>query len=165
MLLAGAAAPALAQTDLTGDWEIRLTTQTGVTTWQARFEQDGDRLGGEIDLGDNEILDVDGTVDGAKLAFVIVVPDLDGDQPIDFAGEVTGDTMPPASVGTGPATGRVPQVALRHGALGWAPVGAEATVGERGNRRVPRACGSQGDCAEPVVRRETRPRVGNGRQP
>ena len=93
MLIAGAAAPALAQTDLTGEWEIRLSTQTGVTTWQARFEQDGDRLGGEIDLGDNEILDVDGTVDGAKLAFVIVVPDLDGDQPIDFAGEVTGDTI------------------------------------------------------------------------
>ena len=82
-----------AQADLTGDWEIRLTTQTGVTTWQARFDQDGDRLGGEIDLGDNEILDVDGTVEGTKLAFVIVVPDLDGDQPIDFEGELTDDTI------------------------------------------------------------------------
>ena len=94
-LVAGAAGLSLAhaQGDLTGDWEMRLTTQTGVTTWQARFEQDGDRLGGEIDLGDNEILDVNGTVDGAKLAFVIVVPDLDGDQPIDFAGEVTGGTI------------------------------------------------------------------------
>jgi hypothetical protein len=94
-LVAGAAGLTLAhaQGDLTGEWEIRLTTQTGVTTWQARFEQDGDRLGGEIDLGDNEILDVDGTVDGAKLAFIIVVPDLDGDQPIDFEGELTGDTI------------------------------------------------------------------------
>ena len=93
-LVAGAAGSTPdAQADLTGDWEIRLTTQTGVTTWQARFEQDGDRLGGEIDLGDNEILDVDGTVEGTRLAFVIVVPDLDGDQPIDFAGEVTGDTI------------------------------------------------------------------------
>ena len=82
-----------AQSDLTGEWEIRLSTQTGVTTWQARFEQDGDRLGGEIDLGDNEILDVNGTVEGTKLAFVIVVPDLDGDQPIDFEGELTGDTI------------------------------------------------------------------------
>lgn len=82
-----------AQGDVTGEWEIRLSTQTGVTTWQARFVQDGDRLGGEIDLGDNEILDVDGTVDGTKLAFVIVVPDLDGDQPIDFEGELTGDTI------------------------------------------------------------------------
>ena len=94
-LVAGTAGLPLAhaQGDLTGDWEIRLTTQTGVTTWQARFEQNGDRLGGEVDLGDNEILDVDGTVEGAKLAFVIVVPDLDGDQPIDFEGEVTGDTI------------------------------------------------------------------------
>ena len=93
-LVAGAAGPSLAaQADVTGDWEIRLTTQTGVTTWQARFEHDGNRLGGEIDLGDNEILDVNGTVDGTKLAFVIVVPDLDGDQPIDFEGEVTGDTI------------------------------------------------------------------------
>lgn len=93
-LVAGAAGPTpAAQADLTGDWEIRLTTQTGVTTWQARFEQDGDRLGGEIDLGDNEILDVDGTVEGTKLAFVIVVPDLDGDQPIDFEGELTDDAI------------------------------------------------------------------------
>jgi hypothetical protein len=96
--LAGSSLPqgaslAHAQGGVTGDWEMRLSTQTGVTTWQARFEQDGDRLGGEIDLGDNEILDVDGTVDGAKLAFVIVVPDLDGDQPINFEGELTGDTI------------------------------------------------------------------------
>ena len=94
-LVAGLAALplALAQGDVTGEWEMRLSTQTGVTTWQARFEQDGDRLGGEIDLGDNEILDVNGTVDGTTLAFVIVVPDLDGDQPIDFAGELMGDTI------------------------------------------------------------------------
>ncbi len=94
-LVAGVAGLSLAhaQADVTGDWEIRLTTQTGVTTWQAQFEQDGDRLGGEIDLGDNEILDVNGTVDGTTLAFVIVVPDLDGDQPIDFEGELTGDRI------------------------------------------------------------------------
>ena len=94
-LVAGLAALplALAQRDVTGEWEMRLSTQTGVTTWQARFEQDGDRLGGEIDLGDNEILDVNGTVEGTRLAFVIVVPDLDGDQPIDFAGELMGDTI------------------------------------------------------------------------
>ena len=93
VVAAAGASLALAQDGVTGEWEIRLSTQTGVTTWQARFEQDGGRLGGEIDLGDNEVLDVNGTVDGAKLAFVIVVPDLDGDQPIDFAGELTGDTI------------------------------------------------------------------------
>ena len=82
-----------AQTGVTGSWEMRLTTQTGVTTWQARFEQNGEALGGEIDLGDNEVLSVDGLVDGAMVKFVIVVPDLDGDQPINFEGELVGDTI------------------------------------------------------------------------
>jgi hypothetical protein len=82
-----------AQSGVTGDWEIELTTQTGITTWQARFEQDGDRVGGEIDLGDNEVLSVDGSIDGAMLKFVIVVPDLDGDQPISFEGELDGDRI------------------------------------------------------------------------
>ena len=82
-----------AQGGLTGEWEMQLTTQTGVTTWQARFEQDGDQVGGEIDLGDNEVLSVDGNLDGSTLRFVIVVPDLDGDQPINFEGEVSGDVI------------------------------------------------------------------------
>jgi hypothetical protein len=82
-----------AQSGVTGDWEMTLTTQTGVTTWQARFEQDADQLGGEIDLGDNEVLAVTGTVEGSMLKFAITVPDLDGDQPIDFEGEWAGDTI------------------------------------------------------------------------
>ena len=82
-----------AQGGVTGDWEIKLSTQTGITTWQARFEQHGDRLGGEIDLGDNEVLSLDGTIDGTTLTFVIVVPDLDGDQPISFEGQLAGDTI------------------------------------------------------------------------
>jgi hypothetical protein len=36
---------------------------------------------------------VDGNLDGSTLRFVIVVPDLDGDQPINFEGEVSGDTI------------------------------------------------------------------------
>ena len=82
-----------AQTGATSEWEMKLTTQTGVTTWQARFEQEADQLGGEIDLGDNEVLAVTGTVEGAMLKFVITVPDLDGDQPINFEGELVGDTI------------------------------------------------------------------------
>lgn len=82
-----------AQGGLTGEWEMQLTTQTGVTTWQARFEQNGAQVGGEIDLGDNEVLSVDGNLDGSTLRFVIVVPDLDGDQPINFEGEVSGDNI------------------------------------------------------------------------
>ena len=83
----------LAQGGVTGDWEMKLSTQTGITAWQARFEPDGDRLGGEIDLGDNEVLSLEGTIEGTILKFVIVVPDLDGDQPINFEGELAGDLI------------------------------------------------------------------------
>ena len=93
VLVTGFVAFVSAQSGVAGDWEIKLSTQTGITTWQARFEQDGDRLGGEIDLGDNEVLSVDGRIDGAMLTFVIVVPDLDGDQPIRFEGELAGDLI------------------------------------------------------------------------
>ncbi len=82
-----------AQSSVTGDWEITLTTQTGDTIWQARFEQDANQLGGEIDLGDNEVVDVTGTVEGSMLKFLITVADLDGDQPINFEGEWAGDTI------------------------------------------------------------------------
>jgi hypothetical protein len=84
---------ARAQTGVTGAWEMTLSTQTGITTWQARFEQEGDQIGGEIDLGDNEVLSVDGSIAGTTLKFVIVVPDLDGDQPISFEGELAGDQI------------------------------------------------------------------------
>ena len=60
-----------AQGGVSGDWEMRLHTQTGITTWQAQFEQAGDQLGGEIDLGDNEVLSVDGTVEGTTLLSLI----------------------------------------------------------------------------------------------
>ncbi len=83
----------VAQSGVAGDWEMKLSTQTGITTWHARFEQNGDRLGGEIDLGDNEVLSLEGSVEGTMLTFVIVVPDLDGDQPITFEGELAGDRI------------------------------------------------------------------------
>ena len=93
VLVVSAVSLAFAQGGLSGEWEMKLTTQTGVTTWQARFEQDGERVGGEIDLGDNEVLAVDGRLDGSTLTFVIVVPDLDGDQPINFESELAGDAI------------------------------------------------------------------------
>ncbi|HJN45163.1 MAG: hypothetical protein CL477_00640 [Acidobacteria bacterium] len=92
-LVALSSSRAQTQSGVAGAWEMKLSTQTGITTWQATFEQDGDKLGGEIDLGDNEVLSVDGTIAGATLKFVIVVPDLDGDQPIAFEGELSGDMI------------------------------------------------------------------------
>ena len=82
-----------AQSDVTGVWEITLNTQTGETTWTATFEQEGEKLSGEVDIGDREILPLDGTVEGSTITFQFVVPDLDGDTPINLTGEVEGTTI------------------------------------------------------------------------
>ena len=93
LLLVSFGAVVDAQTDVTGTWEVTLTTQAGETNWTATFTQDGERLLGEIDLGDREILSLEGTVQGSAIKFTFVVPDLDGDQPIDLSGEVMGNTI------------------------------------------------------------------------
>ena len=82
-----------AQTDVAGEWEITLHTQTGGATWSAVFEQEGATLSGEINIGDREILPLEGTVDGDAIEFMFVMPDLDGDQPINLSGTVQGETI------------------------------------------------------------------------
>ena len=82
-----------AQLDVTGVWEITLNTQTGETTWTATFEQEGEKLLGKVDLGGREILPLEGTVEGSTIKLQFIVPDLDGDMPIDLAGEVDGATI------------------------------------------------------------------------
>ena len=82
-----------AQANVAGTWDITLTTQAGETNWTATFEQEGATLSGEIDIGDREILSIEGTIEGSAIKFVFVIPDLDGDQPISMSGEVTGHTI------------------------------------------------------------------------
>ena len=83
-----------AQSDLSGVWQILLDTQTGEQVWTATFEQSGGTLGGEIDMNDGEgTLPIEGSVDGNMIKLGFVVPDLDGDMPINLSGEVQGMTI------------------------------------------------------------------------
>ena len=79
--------------DVAGVWTVTLNTEAGETEFTATFEQDGSTLSGEIDIGNREILDIEGAVEGNRVTFTFVVIDLDGDQPIHLAGEVVGDTI------------------------------------------------------------------------
>jgi len=83
-----------AQSGLSGEWQIMLDTQTGEHVWTATFEQSGGTLGGEIDMNDGEgTLPIEGSVDGNMIKWGFVVPDLDGDMPINLSGEVQGVTI------------------------------------------------------------------------
>jgi hypothetical protein len=84
---------ARAQSEVAGVWEINLDTQIGEATWTATFEQDGAALSGEIDIGDRTVLPLEGKVDGASISFTFIVPDLDGDLPINLSGRVDGATI------------------------------------------------------------------------
>ena len=80
-----------AQLNVSGPWEITLDTHVGESTWNATFEQDGSTLTGEMDIGDRENFPLKGTIDGRTIEFVFVMPDLDGDQPINLSGSVDSD--------------------------------------------------------------------------
>ena len=82
-----------AESNVAGDWEIPINTQVGEIVWAATFEQEGSSLSGEVNLGHREILSLEGTVTGDVIAFVFVMPDLDGDQPINLSGTIDGDVI------------------------------------------------------------------------
>ena len=92
LVVAGIVIGLSAQTDLSGPWEITLDTHVGQSTWHAVFEQDGNTLSGEIDIGDREKFPLKGKLEGDKIEFVFVMPDLDGDQPINLSGSVDPDS-------------------------------------------------------------------------
>ena len=83
-----------AQSGLSGIWEIKLDTQTGEQVWVATFDESGGSIAGEIDMNDGEgVLPLEGTVDGNMIKWGFVVPDLDGDMPINLSGKVQGATI------------------------------------------------------------------------
>jgi len=93
-LITGLSSVGLVQSDVSGRWEITLDTQTGEQIWTATFEQDGTALEGEIDMNDGEgSLPLTGSLEGSMIKWGFIVPDLDGDMPINFSGEVQGATM------------------------------------------------------------------------
>ncbi len=93
LALVGTALPKAQSDNVSGDWDVTLNTQMGITKWQATFVQEGEQLTGEIDIGDRMILPLEGTVKENTVQFVFVVPDLDGDQPISMAGQFDGTSI------------------------------------------------------------------------
>ena len=93
-LVVGLSSAGVAQSDVSGVWEVTLDTQTGEQVWIATFEQEGATLEGEVDMNDGEgPLPLTGSLEGSMIKWGFIVPDLDGDMPINFSGEVQGAAM------------------------------------------------------------------------
>ncbi len=99
-VIAGAAAalllavPAQAQdVDITGKWESTRETQQGTMTTTFTFEQDGGKLTGTLgsQRGDMEISD--GTIEGNKISFKMVMTRGDRTMEMAYSGTVEGDTI------------------------------------------------------------------------
>lgn len=99
-VIAGAAAalllavPAQAQdVDITGEWESTRETQQGTMTTTFTFEQDGGKLTGTLtsQRGDMEISD--GTIEGNKISFKLVMTRGDSTIEMTYSGTVEGDTI------------------------------------------------------------------------
>ena len=91
--LVGTALPKAQSDNVSGDWNVTLNTQIGLTKWSATFVQEGEQLTGEIDIGDRTILPLEGTVKENTVKFAFIVPDLDGDQLISLAGQFDGTSI------------------------------------------------------------------------
>ncbi len=79
--------------DIAGKWETTRETPRGTMTSTFTFEVDGDKLSGTVgsQMGDSEISD--GTVEGNKISFKMVMTR--GDRTIEmvYSGTVEGDTI------------------------------------------------------------------------
>jgi hypothetical protein len=91
-LVALAAAPALAQTTIVGDWDMTINSPQGANTVKVTFKQDGDKVNGLFKSPAGE-LPFTGTLTENQLKFTFTIQ-FQG-QPLDIAmdGKVDGDAM------------------------------------------------------------------------
>lgn len=83
--------------DITGKWESTRETQQGTMTTTFTFAQDGGKLTGTLgsQRGDMEISEEisDGTIEGNKISFQVVMTRGDRTFEMTYSGTVEGDTI------------------------------------------------------------------------
>ncbi len=91
------AAPVSAQSthltgDLTGDWDLTITSPQGPNTSKASLKQEGEKLTGAF-KGQRGELPLQGTVKGKEVKLTFTVKFQDQDMPITLSGLIEGETM------------------------------------------------------------------------
>jgi hypothetical protein len=86
------AGPALAQTSVTGDWDVTINSPQGSNTSKVSFKQDADKLDGLFKSPAGELA-FKGTVDGDSVKFTFTVNFQGMPLDIKMDGKVAGDTI------------------------------------------------------------------------
>lgn len=87
------AAPAFAQTNLTGDWDVTITSPQGPNTTLVTFKQDGEKVSGIFKSPMGELPFTGGVMTGSELKFMFTINTQGMELPITLTGKVEGATM------------------------------------------------------------------------
>ena len=87
------AAPAFAQTNVTGDWDVTITSPQGPNTSHVSFKQEGDKVSGVFKSPAGELPFTGGSMTGSELKFVFTITTQGMELPITLTGKVEGATM------------------------------------------------------------------------
>lgn len=122
---------AMAQTDVTGDWDLTITSPQGAREAKASFKQEGEKLTGALKNPRGE-LPLDGEVKGKEIKFKYTIKFQDQDMVITMTGNVDGATMKGSADFGGFAQG---DWSAKRGAAATAsaaPAAAAQSSGEKG---------------------------------
>jgi hypothetical protein len=92
LICVGVAATAIAQTDITGDWDLTINSPQGARTTLVSLKQDGDKVTGMFKSQAGE-LPVEGTIAGAELKLAFTINFQGQPLPITMSGTVDGASM------------------------------------------------------------------------
>ena len=87
------AAPAFAQTTITGDWDVTVTSPQGPRTTLVTFEQDGEKVSGIFKSEQGRLPFEGGTLTGSDLKLTFTITTQGMQLPITLTGKVEGATM------------------------------------------------------------------------
>jgi hypothetical protein len=87
------ASPALAQTDITGDWDITVNSPQGANTTPATFKQEGDKLSGMFRSPQGTLPFDSGSMMGNEVKFTFTITTQGMTLPITLTGTVDGASM------------------------------------------------------------------------
>jgi hypothetical protein len=120
------AAPAFAQTNVTGDWDVTINSPQGANTMQVTFKQDGEKVSGTMKSQMGELPFDGGTITGSDLVFGFSVPVQGMSLDITMNGKVDGGSI--AGTAKFGDFGEGEWTAKRSGAASAAPEAVAAPV-------------------------------------